>query len=119
MFNLQRRQRALILVGFMLVAGQCYFVMRKHNIRQLAMEEMLLTEFPTTINFSATEESNAVTEKESGSEKSMPISIQEYYQLMDIYAQATLTDIDPPFKKILFWNEVRTSFKKILNPANC
>lgn len=105
MFNIQRRQGALILMGFVLVAGQCYFVMRKHNIRQLAVVEMLLTEPQKNVEFSGKEESNA--EKEPTSEISKPGSTKELYELMDKYAQAKLSDIDPPFKKILFWNEVR------------
>lgn len=106
--NIQRRQGALILMGFVLVLGQCYFVMRKHSIRQLAVVEMLLAEPQKNVNFSEKEES--VTEKEPESKISKPNSSKELYELMDKYAQATLSDIDSPFKKILFWNEVRALF---------
>jgi hypothetical protein len=82
--------------------------MRKHNIRQLAVVEMLLTDPTRNFKFNERELFNAVTEKESRFLIPISSSKRELYELMDKYAEATLPDIDPPFKRILFWNEVRT-----------
>ena len=102
MFNIQRRQGALILMGFVLVAGQCYFVMRKQTIRKLAVVEMLTENF----EFRG-KENNAATEKEPRIQMPMTRPKKELYELMDKYANATRPDINASFKRILFWNEVR------------
>lgn len=106
MFNIQRRQSALIMIGFVLVAGQCYFVLHKHNIRQLAVVKMFLTPPPKNSKFNDEPISNIPAKMDSRSEILTSISTGERYELMEKYAKDALPDTDPPFKRILFWNEV-------------
>ena len=39
--------------------------------------------------------------------KVMANTTHERYGLVEVYEQDTLQKVDPPFKKILFWNAVR------------
>lgn len=98
MFNVHRRQGALILIAFVLFAGQCYLVIRKYNIHPLPEAQVSLIEPFNEENFLDKEEHHEIIQSR--------ISTSERYHLIESYAHDTLSDIDPPFKRILFWNEV-------------
>lgn len=106
MLNIPRRQNALIMIGFVLVVGQCYFVLQRHNVRQLAVVKMFLTHPPNYPKYRDEEIFNIVTKRDLRPNTSTPTSTGEYYELMERYAQDVLPDTDVPFKRILFWNEV-------------
>ncbi|KAK4022252.1 hypothetical protein OUZ56_007731 [Daphnia magna] len=105
MLNIPRRQNALIMIGFVLVVGQCYFVLQRHNVRQLAVVKMFLTHPPNYPKYRDEEIFNIVTKRDLRPKTSTPTSTGEYYELMERYAQDVLPDTDAPFKRILFWNE--------------
>lgn len=107
MLNIHRRQGALILIAFVLFAGQCYLVMRKSNIQQLPEAEVSLVESLKQSNsIDKVEHHKAGSVATGSTDQPINDTTTERYELMERYSQDTLPDIDPPFKRILFWNEV-------------
>jgi hypothetical protein len=47
-----------------------------------------------------------IAEEDQTTPKSANNVINERYQLFESYFNDSLSDIDPPFKRILFWNDV-------------
>lgn len=103
MFHSCRRRGVLILIGFVLFVGQFYIVLQKYNTPQ---QTLLVAERPKSFQLVTEEDLVEEADEQDFNEKPAPILEIERYQLMERYAQDRLAVIDPPFKRILFWNEV-------------
>lgn len=87
--------------------GQFYLVLRKSTSQQISDAEIQHVESPKISSDELIQEApkhDKVLESKLEKERN---SVTERYQLMETYAQDKLKDTNVPFKRILFWNEVR------------
>jgi hypothetical protein len=52
------------------------------------------------------DDTNQIVDVDQPTSKSANNVINERYQIFESYFHDSLSDIDPPFKRILFWNDV-------------
>lgn len=104
MFHHVRRRHSgiFILIGLSVLIGQYYFVLRKTTNQQFSEPETFLSQSPELPNKEVSELNDILRD----STKRTRNLTTERYHVMESYANETSKDINAPFKRILFWNEV-------------
>jgi hypothetical protein len=99
----------MILIGVGLLAWQFYLVKQSYITKKVVAVETFSTEFQKHLNFIGNERKYEEINGTIGSTQKPDVlkTTHERYELMGKYEKETLSDVDPPFKKILLWNEVR------------
>ena len=110
----QRHQKScVIIISVLLLAWQFYFVKQSKTTEKILESETFSSDAQKHLNLIG----NEVEDENSNEKTLLPIpnafalkTTHEPYKVMEKYEQEKLPEVDPPFKRILFWNDVMEYF---------